>query len=32
MTVYDNASDLYNEYLEIYLDECKALSDAKNRN
>ena len=32
MTVYDNASELYNEYLEIYLDEYKAVSDAQKRN
>ena len=31
MTVYDNASELYNEYLEIYCDEYKALSDAHKR-
>ena len=31
-TVYDNASELYNEYLEIYFDEYKALSDVKKRN
>ena len=29
---YDNASELYNEYLEIYLDEYKALSDVQKRN
>ena len=29
MTVYDNALELYNEYLDIYFDEYKALSDAK---
>ena len=28
-TVYDNASDLSNEYLKIYFDEYKILSDAK---
>ena len=27
-TMYDNASELYNEYLQIYFDEYKALSDA----
>ena len=30
ITVYD-ASELYNEYLEIYFDEYKALSSAKKR-
>ena len=29
--MYDNASKLYNEYLEIYFDEYKALSDAQKR-
>ena len=29
--MYGNASELYNEYLEIYLDEYKALSDAQKR-
>ena len=29
--MYDNASELYNEYLEIYFEENKALSDAKKR-
>ena len=29
--VNDNASELYNEYLEIYFDECKTLSDAQKR-
>ena len=28
-TLYDNASEIYNEYLEIYFDEYKVLSDAK---
>ena len=28
----DNASDLHNEYLEIYFDEYKAFSDVKKRN
>ena len=32
MTVYDNASELNNVYLEIYFDEYKALSDAQKRN
>ena len=27
-TMYDNASELYNEYLQIYFDEYRALSDA----
>ena len=27
--MYDNASDLSNEYLKIYFDEYKILSDAK---
>ena len=31
MTVYDNASELYNEYLKIYFDEYKALSDTQKR-
>ena len=30
-TVCDNASELQNEYLEIYFDEYKAFSDAKKR-
>ena len=30
-TMYDNASELYNEYLKIYFDEYKALSNAKKR-
>ena len=30
-TVYDNTSELDNLYLEIYFDEYKALSGAKNR-
>ena len=29
ITVYDTASELYNEYLEIYFDGYKTLSDAK---
>ena len=29
--MYDNASKLYNEYLEIYFDEYEALSDAQKR-
>ena len=28
-TVYDTASELYNEYLEIYFDQYNALSDAR---
>ena len=31
-TVYDNASELYSVYLEVYFDEYKALSDAQKRN
>ena len=31
VTAYDNASGLYNEFLEIYFDECKVLPDAKKR-
>ena len=27
--VYNNVSELYNEYLQTYFDECKALSDAQ---
>ena len=27
--MYNNASELYNNYLEIYFDECKVLSNAK---
>ena len=30
-TVYDNVSELYNEYLVIHFDEYKALSDSKKR-
>ena len=30
-TVYDNASELYNEYLEIYFDQYIPLSDAEKR-
>ena len=30
-TVYDNASELYNEYLEIYFNQYMTLSDAKKR-
>ena len=30
--MYDNASELYNEYLEIYYDQYMALSDAKKKN
>ena len=30
-TVYENASELYNEYLVIHFDEYKSLSDAKKR-
>ena len=29
MTEYDNASELYNEYLEIYFNQYMTLSDAK---
>ena len=29
--MYDNDLELYNEFLEIYFDEYKALSDAKIR-
>ena len=29
LTAYDHASELYNEHLEIYFDEHKALSDAQ---
>ena len=29
MIVYDNGSELYNEYLEIYFGQCMALSDTK---
>ena len=32
MTVCDNASELYNEYLEIYFDEYKTLSGSHKRN
>ena len=32
VTVCDNASELYNEYLEIYFDEYKALSGSHKRN
>ena len=31
MTVYDDASKLYNEYLGIYFDEYKSLSDVQKR-
>ena len=31
VTLYDNASELYNEYLEVYFDEYKTPSDAKKR-
>ena len=31
MSVYDNASELYNEFLEINFDEFKVLPDAKKR-
>ena len=31
MTLYDNAFELYNECLENYFDEYKALSDAQKR-
>ena len=30
--MYNNASELYNEYLEIYFDEYKALSGSHKRN
>ena len=30
-TVYNNASELYNEYLETYFDEYNTLSDAQER-
>ena len=30
-TVYDNTSELYNVYLEIYFDQYMSLSDAKER-
>ena len=30
--MYDNASELYNEYLKIYFDEYKALAGVKKRN
>ena len=30
-TVYDNASEIYNEYLEIYFNEYKPLSDAQKK-
>ena len=29
--MFDNASELYSQYLEIYFDEYKALSDIKKR-
>ena len=29
--MFDNASELHNQYLEIYFDEYKALSDIKKR-
>ena len=29
MTVYDNVSELYNEYLETYFDQYMAVSDNK---
>ena len=32
VTVCDNASELYNEYLEIYFDEYKTLSGSHKRN
>ena len=32
MTAHDNASELYNEHLEIYFDQYKTLSDAQKRN
>ena len=31
VTLYDNASELFNEYLEIYFNEYKALSDAQKK-
>ena len=31
-TVYNNTSELYNKYLEIYFNQYVALSDAKKRN
>ena len=31
MSVPDNASELYNEYLEIYFDQYMGLSDAKKK-
>ena len=30
-TLYDNTSELHNEYLEIYFDEYNALSDGQKR-
>ena len=32
MNVYDAASELYNQLLKTYFDECNDLSDAKRKN
>ena len=32
MTVYDNVSELYNEYLETYFDQYMSVSDNKKSN
>ena len=32
VTAHDNASELYNEHLQIYFDQYKTLSDAQKRN